>query len=53
MLLEAVKAAGIGNVKEDDFYLTLLKDGHVHITVLSIVTLWLIDIFFSQNRFSG
>ena len=53
MLLEAIEAAGIDNVKEDDFYLALVKDGYVHIAILSITTSWLIDIFFSKNRFSG
>jgi len=32
MLLEATKVARIHAVKEDDFYLTLVQDGHVRIT---------------------
>jgi hypothetical protein len=31
MLLNAIEAAGINNVKEEDFYLALVQDGHVHI----------------------
>ena len=29
MLLHAIETAGIRNVKEDDFYLTLAQGGHV------------------------
>jgi len=34
MLLEAIDAAGIHHVKEEDFYLTLVQDGHVRIAPL-------------------
>jgi len=34
MLLEAIEAAGIHNAKEEDFYLTLVRDGHVRIAPL-------------------
>jgi hypothetical protein len=39
MLLEVIEAAGIHNVKEDDFYLALVQGGHVRVDFLSITVL--------------
>ena len=52
MLLEAVKASGIDNVREGDFYLALVQDSHVRIVVLSMSASYT-DIFLSKGRFSG
>lgn len=51
MLLEGIKATGIDNVKEDDFYLTLVQEGQVRTALLSIDTSC-VDIFCRKSRFS-
>lgn len=48
MLLEGIKAADINNVKEDDFYLTLVQ---VRTALLSIDTSC-VDVFCRKSRFS-
>ena len=39
IMLEAIGAAGIHNIKEDDFYLALVQDGHVRVNFSSIIAL--------------
>lgn len=51
MLLEAIEAAGIQKVK-DDFYLTLVQNGHVRIALLLIDTSC-VELFYRQSRFFG
>ena len=52
MLLEAIEAAGIRSVKEDDFYLTLVQGDNVRIALL-LVDVPYVDVFYRKNRFSG
>lgn len=52
MLLEAVEAAGIHSVKEDDFYLTLVQGNHVRVALLSVDVPY-VDVFYRKNRSSG
>lgn len=52
MLLKAIEAAGIHNMKDDDFYLTLTQDGHVRVD-LSVISALRVDIFSPEEaRFS-
>lgn len=53
MLLKAVETAGIPNTKEDDFYLTLVRDGRVRTALPSTTTSWIDNFTQDEASFSG